>query len=135
MAHLRGMIAVHDVAEVYRELGKLNLRKEPQDVNGAVEWLKKAAEKAVKRSPAIQANVYNWLGRAYAGAGDHKQAQELYSQALAATNAYSATYFWIALSLIETGDRPAARDALQKYLRAEPSGPYAERARAKLAEL
>ena len=135
VAHLRGMIAVHDVAEVYRELGKLNLRKEPQDVNGAVEWLKKAAEKAVKRSPAIQANVYNWLGRAYAGAGDHKQAQELYSQALAATNAYSATYFWIALSLIETGDRPAARDALQKYLRAEPSGPYAERARAKLAEL
>jgi hypothetical protein len=135
VAQLKGMIAVHDVAEVYRELGKLYLRKEPQDVTGAVDWLKKAAEKAAKRAPSVQANVYTWLGRAYAGAGDHKEAKEIYAQSLAATTAYSATYFWISLSLIELGERPAAKDALTKYLRAEPNGQFAERAKAKLSEL
>jgi lipopolysaccharide biosynthesis regulator YciM len=135
IAQLKGMIAAHDVAEVYRELGKLNLRKEPQDVNGAVDWLKKAAEKAAKRAPGVQANVYTWLGRAYAGSGDHKQAKEIYAQSLAATTAYSQTYYWIGLSLIELGERPAAKDALTKYLRAEPNGQFKERASAKLQEL
>lgn len=132
---LKGMIAVHDVAEVYRELGKINLRKDPQDVNAAVDWLKKAAEKAAKRSPGVQANVYTWLGRAYAGNGDHKQAKEIYAQSLGATTAYSQAYYWIGLSLIELGERPAAKDALTKYLRAEPSGQYVDRAKAKLNEL
>lgn len=135
IAQLKGMIAAHDNAEVYRELGKIHLRKEPQDVNGAVEWLKKAAEKAAKRSPAIQANVYTWLGRAYAGTGDHKQAKEIYAQSLAATTQYSQTYYWIGLSLMELGEKPAAKDAFQKYLRAEPNGQFVERAKAKLSEL
>jgi tetratricopeptide (TPR) repeat protein len=135
IAYLKGIMAAHNVAETYRELGKLYLRKEPQDVNSAVDWLKKAAEKATKRSPSVQANVYTWLGRAYAGTGDHAQAKEIYGQALSATSAYAATYFWIGLSLIELGEKPAAKDALLKYLRAEPVGPYAERAKEKLKEL
>ena len=122
---LRAMTGGHDVAEVYREIGKVYLKK--GDVPQAVGWLKQAAEKAKNRAPGVQANVYTWLGRGYAEAGDHAQAKAIYAQALAATTDYTATYYWIAVTLKELGEKPAAKDACVKYMRNDPNGPYAER--------
>jgi tetratricopeptide (TPR) repeat protein len=130
IAHLKGMLAAHDVAEVYRDIGKVFVRKD--DVNQGIEWLKKAAEKVKNRSPAVQANVYTTLGKAYAQAGDHKQAKEIFAESLGATSEYSVTYWWLGLSLAQLGEDAAAKDAFKRYVNAEPNGQYAEAARAKL---
>jgi tetratricopeptide (TPR) repeat protein len=124
IAALKAMIPAHDQSEVYRDIGKVSLKKEMYP--DAVEWLKKAADKAKSRSPGIQANVYTWLGRAYAKAGDHAAAKEIYAQSLAATSEYTSTYYWLAQSLKELKEVPAAKDACKRYLIADPNGPYRE---------
>jgi tetratricopeptide (TPR) repeat protein len=131
LAHLQGMLKTNDVAEVHRDIGRVWMKK--GDVQKSVENLKKAAEKASSRSPSIQANVYTWLGRALAKADDHAQAKESYAQALAATSEFPATYFHLGVSLMVLGEEAAAKDAFQKYLRAEPQGTYAEDAKSRLA--
>jgi tetratricopeptide (TPR) repeat protein len=130
---LQGLLAKHDVSEVHRDIGKVLLKKE--DFPGAVGSLKKAAEKSSTRAPGIQANVYMWLGRALAMAGDDEQAVEAYGQGLAATSEFSTTYFFLGNSLIKIGKRDAARDAYSRYVKADPNGPYVEAAKNKLAEL
>jgi tetratricopeptide (TPR) repeat protein len=124
IAALKAMIPAHDQSEVYRDIGKVYLKKEMYP--DAVEWLKKAADKAKSRSPGIQANVYTWLGRAYAKAGDHAAAKEIYAQSLAATSEYTSTYYFLALTLRELKEVPAAKDACKRYLQADPNGPYRE---------
>ena len=124
IAALRSMIAGHDQSEVYRDIGKVYIKKE--QYADAVDWLKKAADKAKSRSPGIQANVYNWLGRAYQKAGDHAQAKEIFAQALAATSEYTATYYFLAVSLKELKEVAAAKDACKRYVKADPNGNYAE---------
>ena len=116
-----------DVAEVYRDLGKVYMRN--NDLPKAVEVLKEAAKKVGSRSPAIQANVYTWLGRAYADGKEHESAIEVYSQALAATSEHASTYYFLGVSLAEVGKDGAAREAFDKYLKVDPNGTYAERAR------
>lgn len=133
VAHLKGMLATHDVAEVYRELGRVFLRKD--DVSQGVEWLKKAADKAKNRSPAVQANIYTTLGKAYAQAGDHAQAKAIYGESLAATSEYSITYWWLGLTFEKLGETGAAKDAYRKYVNAEPNGQYKDRAVEKLNSL
>ena len=103
-----------------------------RDYPAAVANLKKSAEKAAVRGPGTQANVYTWLGRALAQAEDHAQAKEAYAQALAVTSEFASTYYWLALSLQALTETAAANDAFNKYLKAEPNGPYAEDARRRL---
>ncbi|MBM4279451.1 MAG: tetratricopeptide repeat protein [Deltaproteobacteria bacterium] len=131
LAHLQSMLKTNDVAEVHRDIGKVWMTK--GDVQKSVENLKKAAEKASSRSPGIQAHVYTWLGRALAKADDHAQAKESYAQALAATSEFPSTYYWLAVSLEALEEQAAAKEALQKYLRVEPQGVYAEDAKSRLA--
>ena len=130
LEQLQGMLKTNDVAEVYRDIGKVWMKK--GDVQKAVENLKKAAEKASARSPGIQANVYTWLGRALAKAEDHAQAKDAYAQALAATSEFPSTYYWLGVSLAALGEEAPAKEAFQKYLRAEPQGSYAEDAKTRL---
>lgn len=130
LAHLQNMLKTLDLAEVHRDIGKVYMLK--RDSTNAVASLKKAAEKATVRGPGIQANVFTWLGRALAQAEDHANAKEAYAQALAATSEFAATYYWMALSLTALEETAAATEALQKYLKAEPNGPYAEDAKRRL---
>jgi tetratricopeptide (TPR) repeat protein len=130
LEQLQGMLKTNDVAEVYRDIGKVWMKK--GDVQKAVENLKKAAEKASSRSPGIQANVYTWLGRALAKAEDHAQAKEAYAQALSATSEFPSTFYWLGVSLSALNDEAGAKEAFQKYLRAEPQGSYAEDAKTRL---
>jgi tetratricopeptide (TPR) repeat protein len=130
LAHLQDMLKTIDLAEVHRDIGKVFMLK--RDYQSAVANLKKAAEKAAVRGPGTQANIYTWLGRALAQADDHGQAKEAYAQALAVTSEFASTYYWLALSLQALGERAAATDALNKYLKAEPNGPYAEDAKRRL---
>jgi tetratricopeptide (TPR) repeat protein len=133
LSHLQNMLKTLDLAEVHRDIGKVYMKKNEMDK--AVESLKKASEKALTRSPGTQANCLTWLGRALAQAGDHKSAAEAYSQSLAATTEFTSTYYWLGLSLIELTQIDAAKDAFQRYMKIEPSGPYAEKIKAKMAEL
>lgn len=133
VAHLKGMLASHDVAEVYRELGRVFLRKD--DVAQGVDWLKKAADKAKSRSPAVQANIYTTLGKAYAQAGDHAQAKAIFGESLNATSEYSITYWWLGLTLEKLGETAKAKDALRKYITAEPNGQYKDPALEKINSL
>ena len=133
LAHLQNMLKTLDLAEVHRDIGKVYMMK--SDYVNSVASLKKAAEKASTRGPGIQANVYTWLGRVLARNDDHAQAKEAYAQALAATSEFPSTYHFLAVSLIALGDNAAAKEALQKYLKNDPNGAYAEEDRAKLAGL
>jgi tetratricopeptide (TPR) repeat protein len=130
LAHLQNMLKTLDLAEVHRDIGKVYMLK--RDYPAAVANLKKSAEKAAVRGPGTQANVYTWLGRALAQAEDHAQAKEAYAQALAVTSEFASTYYWLALSLQALTETAAANDAFNKYLKAEPNGPYAEDARRRL---
>lgn len=131
LTHLQGMLKTLDLAEVHRDIGKVYMLK--RDYTAAVANLKKAAEKAAVRGPGTQANIYTWLGRALAQAEDHAQAKEAYAQAIAVTSEFATTYYWLALSLQALDEGAAATDAFNKYLKAEPNGPYAEEARRRLA--
>jgi tetratricopeptide (TPR) repeat protein len=133
LAHLQTMLKTQDIAEVHRDIGKVYMLK--KDYVLATASLKKAAEKSAARGPGIQANVYTWLGRAYAAAEDHKTAAATYSEALAITNEFPSTYFFLGKSMKELGEGAAAKEAFQKYLNIEPTGAYAEDAKAKIAEL
>ena len=133
LAHLQNMLKTLDLAEVHRDIGKVYMMK--SDYVNSVASLKKAAEKASTRGPGIQANVYTWLGRVLARNDDHAQAKEAYAQALAATSEFPSTYHWLAVSLIALGDTAAAKEALQKYLKNDPNGAYAEEDKAKLSSL
>jgi len=124
IASLKAMMPGHDVAEVYREIGKVYLRMPGEHKADAVEWLKKAAEKAKNRSPATQANVFTELGKAYAAAGDHQQAREIYGQSLAITSEYSVTYYWLAVSLKELKEDGRAKEACKQYVKNEPNGRF-----------
>jgi cellulose synthase operon protein C len=127
VTHLKGMLQSHDVAEVYREIGRVYLRRD--DINQGIDWLKKAADKVKNRAPAIQANIYTALGKAYAQAGDHGQAELVYGESLAATSEHSVTYWWLGLTLEKLGKTGDAKKAFRNYLSAEPNGQYAQRAR------
>jgi cellulose synthase operon protein C len=130
---LSGLLAKYDMSEVHRDIGKVLLKK--GDNAGAVASLKKAAEKATTRAPGIQANVYMWLGRALATAEDHENAVEAYGQALSATSEFSTTYYFLGNSLAKIGKGGAAKEAYDKYLKADPNGTYVEQAKQKRAEL
>jgi tetratricopeptide (TPR) repeat protein len=130
LTHLQDMLKTLDLAEVHRDIGKVFMLK--RDSEKAVASLKKAAEKASVRGPGIQANVYTWLGRALGQAEDHENAKEAYAQALAATSEFATTYYWLGVSLSALGQDAAAREAMQKYLRGEPNGPYADDAKRRL---
>ncbi len=132
-AALQSLLAKFDVAEVHRDIGKALLKK--GDFPGAVASLKKAGEKASNRAPGVKANVFMWLGRALAAAGDDEQAVGAYSEALAATSEYATTYFFLASSLKKTGKNDAAREAIQKYLKADPNGQYVAKAKELLQDL
>lgn len=123
LAHLQNMLKTMDIAEVHRDIGKVFMLK--KDYTSAVASLKKAAEKSAARGPGIQANVYTWLGRAFASADDHTQAAATYSEALAITNEFPSTYYWLGISMVELQKNDAAKEAFAKYLKAEPSGVYA----------
>jgi len=132
VTHLNSMLSGgNDTAEVYREIGRVYMRT--GDNANAVDWMKKAAEKAKNRAPAIQANVYTWLGKAYAQAGQHPDAKKVYAEALAATSEYTVTYWWLGLTLEELGERGAAVDAYRRYVNNDPNGTFADRARAKIS--
>ncbi len=118
VAALKAMLAAHDQAEVYRQIGVVFLRADK--MNDAVDWLKKAADKAGSRSPAVQANVYTWLGKAYAKAGDHANAVEIFGKSLNATAEYSSTYLYLAASEKALGNMAKAQLACKSYARAEP---------------
>jgi tetratricopeptide (TPR) repeat protein len=133
LAHLQGMLKTMDIAEVHRDIGKVFMLK--GDFPNAVAELKKAAEKSSTRGPGIQANVYTWLGRAFAKAGDHSQAAATYSEALAITSEFPSTYYWLGISLQELGKNDGAKDALGRYLKAEPNGNYSEDAKARVSGL
>jgi len=130
LAHLQTMVKTLDLAEVHRDIGKVYMSK--RDFPAAVQSLKKAAEKAAVRGPGIQANVFTWLGRALQQAEDHTQAKEAFAQALAVTSEFPATYYFLGVSLAALQDIPASKEAMQKYLRTEPNGPYAEDAKRRL---
>ena len=106
-----------------------------KDYVAATTSLKKAAEKSSARGPGIQANVYTWLGRAYAGADDHKTAAATYSEALAITNEFPSTYFFMGRSMKALGENAAAKEAFSKYIAADPQGTYIEEAKASVLEL
>ncbi len=133
LAHLQGMLKTQDIAEVHRDIGKVYMLK--KDYVAATTSLKKAAEKSAARGPGIQANVYTWLGRAYAAAEDHVTAAATYSEALAITNEFPSTYYWLGKSMKELGKNEAAKEAYQKYMMAEPQGTYTVDAKAQMAEL
>ncbi len=133
LAHLQNMLKTLDLAEVHRDIGKVYMMK--SDYVNSVASLKKAAEKASTRGPGIQANVFTWLGRVLARNENHVDAVAAYGQALAATSEFPSTYHWLATSLIAKGDTAAAKEALQKYLKNDPNGAYAEEDKAKLAGL
>jgi cellulose synthase operon protein C len=133
LTHLTEMLKTLDLAEVHRDIGKVYMVK--GNTAKAVESLKKAGEKAGPRGPGIQANVYTWLGRALAQAGDHEQAAESYSQALAATSEFPATYYWLGVSFMQLNKNDGAKDAFQRYLVAEPNGIYAEDIKRRLSSL
>lgn len=122
-----------DVAEVYRDLGKVYMRA--GDLPKAVDVLKEAAKKVGARAPSVQANVYTWLGRAYADGDEHESAVEVYSQALAATSDHASTYYFLGVSMAALKKDGAAREAFDKYLRADPNGTYAEKARQRRGSL
>ncbi|MDP2342367.1 MAG: tetratricopeptide repeat protein [Deltaproteobacteria bacterium] len=133
LTHLQTMLKTQDIAEVHRDIGKVYMLK--KDYVAATTSLKKAAEKSSARGPGIQANVYTWLGRAYAAADDHKTAAATYSEALAITNEFPSTYFFLGRSMAELGEGAAAKEAFQKYVNIEPTGAYADEAKTKIAEL
>lgn len=128
--HLQNMLKTMDIAEVHRDIGKVYMLK--KDYTNAVAELKKAAEKSSARGPGIQANVYTWLGRAFAAAGDHSQAAATYSEALAITNEFPSTYYWLGISMVELDKKEAAAEAFKKYLAAEPTGNYSVDAKTRL---
>lgn len=127
VASLNALKGKFDVAEVYRDIGKVYMRN--GDLPKAVDVLKEAAKKVGTRAPAVQANVYTWLGRAYADGDAHESAVEVYSQALNATSDHASTYYFLGVSMAALKKDGAAREALDKYLRADPNGTYAEKAR------
>jgi len=133
LAHLQNMLKTMDIAEVHRDIGKVFMLK--KDYTSAVTSLKKAAEKSSSRGPGIQANVYTWLGRAFASADDHTQAAATYSEALAITNEFPSTFYWLGISMVELEKPDAAKEAFAKYLKAEPSGVYAVDAKTRLDAL
>ena len=133
ITHLKGMSKTFDVAETHLELGKTYMRKE--DFPSAVQSLKTAGEKAANRAPGVKAKCYMWLGRSLAAANDHEQAITAYSEALAATSELASTYYFLGTSLTEQKKDAAAKDAFTRYLRVEPNGPYAEKAKARLGSL
>ena len=133
LTHLQNMLKTQDIAEVHRDIGKVYMLK--KDFVAATTSLKKAAEKSAARGPGIQANVYTWLGRAYASADDHKTAAATYSEALAITNEFPSTYFFLGRSMMALGEGAAAKEAFQKYVNAEPQGTYADDAKGRIAEL
>ncbi|MCC7074193.1 MAG: tetratricopeptide repeat protein [Deltaproteobacteria bacterium] len=126
-ASLNTLKGKFDVAEVYRDLGKVYMRA--GDLPKAVDVLKEAAKKVGTRAPSVQANVYTWLGRAYADGDEHESAVEVYSQAVAATSDHASTYYFLGVSMAALKKDGAAREAFDKYLRADPNGTYAEKAR------
>ncbi|MBI1946316.1 MAG: tetratricopeptide repeat protein [Deltaproteobacteria bacterium] len=127
VASLSSLKAKFDVAEVYRDIGKVYMRN--GDLPKAVEVLKEAAKKSGARAPAVQANVYTWLGRAFAAGNEHESAAEVYGQALAATSDHASTYYFMGVSMAALKKDGAARESFDKYLRADPNGTYAEQAR------
>jgi cellulose synthase operon protein C len=133
LASLDALSKKFDIAEVYRDMGKVYMKKE--DLPKAVELLKKAAEKAGARSVGVQANVYTWLGRALYQGKSYAEAKEAYAQALRATPEFTSTYYWLGLTLAELDEGAAAKDALKRYIDAEPTGAYVEKAKAKLADM
>ncbi len=133
LVHLQNMLKTQDIAEIHRDIGKVYMLK--KDYTNAVASLKKAGEKSSTRGPGIQANVFTWLGRAFAAAGDHEQAAATYSEALAVTNEFPSTYYWLGISMQELEKNDAAREAFNKYVKSEPTGPYAVDATARLANL
>jgi tetratricopeptide (TPR) repeat protein len=133
ITHLTTLATKFDVAEVYRDLGRSAMKK--GDAVKAVEFLKKAAEKTTGRPDSLKANVYMWLGRALAKGDAHGEAKEAYAQALAATSEVSSTYYFLGVTLMALQEGPAARDALSRYLAAEPSGANASDAKERLSQL
>jgi tetratricopeptide (TPR) repeat protein len=127
LAHLQNLVKTIDLAEVHRDIGKVYMLK--KDFPNAVANLKKAAEKVAVRGPGIQANVFTWLGRALQQAEDHAQAKEAFAQALAVTTEFPATYYFLGVSLFALEEAEAGKEAMQKYLRSEPNGPYADDAK------
>lgn len=133
LAHLQLMLKTHDIAEVHRDVGKVFMQR--KDYVSATASLKKAAEKSAARGPGIQANVYTWLGRAYAAADDHATAAATFKEALSITSEFPSTYFFLGRSMQELGNSEAAKEAYRKYITSDPQGAYADDAKAKLAEL
>jgi tetratricopeptide (TPR) repeat protein len=127
LGHLQNMLKTNDDAEVYRDIGKVWMKK--GDLQKSIQYLKKAAEKVSSRSPGLQANVYIWLGRALAKTEDHAQAKEAYAHALAATTEFPSTYYWLGVTLQALSEDTQAGEAFQNYLRADPDGPYADAAK------
>jgi tetratricopeptide (TPR) repeat protein len=120
-------------AELYLDIGKVLLRK--QDVPGAVEQLKKAAEKATNKPTSMQAQIYTMLGRALAANSDHENAIEAYNSALKASPSYTNAHYYLGVSLAAEKQTGAARTALETYLRNDPGGPLVDRARRQLESL
>jgi tetratricopeptide (TPR) repeat protein len=106
-----------------------------EDAPKAIDAFKKAVEKSGSRSTSLRADIYLWLGRALAANKQHALAIDAYGEGLAANAAVTATYYFLGLSLIEERKMPEAREAFVKYLRADPTGQYADRIRDKAGEL
>ncbi len=123
----------YDVAEVYRDLGKIMMSS--GDSAGAVEILKKAVDKAQSRPAAVKASVFTTLGRVLAAQEQYDDAIASYKEALQASASYAPAYYFVGVSLLAKGDNGAAKEAFKQYKKYEPSGAYAAKADDQLSKL
>jgi tetratricopeptide (TPR) repeat protein len=97
----------------------------------AIEAFQDALEKSPEHHPLIHAN----LGYAYLDSGRPESAARHFSRALELDAGHANAHYGLGILALRKGDPVSAQGHFRAYLRAEPAGYYARRARAILDKL
>lgn len=131
---LEAKLKAKDDPEVRAELGRVLVGQ--GNAAAAVEELRKAAEAAEKsKPPLVRASIFTLLGRALALSNDDANAVEAYSAAISANSGYADAYYYLGGSLERQGRNGPARESYEKYLKLDPTGSKAARAKERVAAL
>jgi tetratricopeptide (TPR) repeat protein len=123
--------AIHldpSMANAYTNLGNLRYRQ------GAVKNAKALYEKAVEVDTDQPEAYYN-LGFLEFEEHRYEKAEEYFTRAVELDCAFADAHFNLAITLFRLKKDERAKNQLEAYLKLEPSGPWADAARKRLADL
>jgi tetratricopeptide (TPR) repeat protein len=123
--------AIHldpSLSNAYTNLGNLLYR------TGAADDARALYEKAIEIDPNQPEAHYN-LGFLLFEKGDLQQARDHFDQAVSLDSTFADAHFNLAMAELRLGGSDKAKTHLRDYLTIDPSGPWADLARARLAAL